>query len=62
LPWYNGIESGELAQCAAVAGHYGVPPHWSPATKEYLVLDGSVPPRRVTEEGAIPTAFNLLDF
>lgn len=24
--WYNGIESGELAQCAAVAGYYGVPP------------------------------------
>ncbi len=24
--WYHGIESGELAQCAAVAGHYGVPP------------------------------------
>ena len=24
--WYNGVESGELAQCAAVAGHYGVPP------------------------------------
>ncbi|MEE9360083.1 MAG: M55 family metallopeptidase, partial [Hyphomicrobium sp.] len=24
--WYNGIESGELAQCAAIAGHYGVPP------------------------------------
>ena len=23
--WYNGIESGELAQCAAVAGHFGVP-------------------------------------
>ena len=23
--WYNGIESGELAQCAALAGHYGVP-------------------------------------
>ena len=23
--WYNGIESGELAQCAAVAGHHGVP-------------------------------------
>jgi len=23
--WYNGIESGELAQCAAIAGHYGVP-------------------------------------
>jgi len=23
--WYNGVESGELAQCAAVAGHYGVP-------------------------------------
>ena len=24
--WYNGVESGELAQVAAVAGHYGVPP------------------------------------
>ncbi len=24
--WYNGVESGELAQCAAVAGHFGVPP------------------------------------
>jgi D-amino peptidase len=24
--WYNGVESGELAQEAAVAGHYGVPP------------------------------------
>ena len=23
--WYNGVESGELAQCAAMAGHYGVP-------------------------------------
>jgi len=23
--WYNGVESGELAQCAAVAGGYGVP-------------------------------------
>jgi D-amino peptidase len=23
--WYNGIESGELAQCALIAGHYGVP-------------------------------------
>jgi D-amino peptidase len=23
--WYNGIESGELAQFALVAGHYGVP-------------------------------------
>ncbi len=23
--WYNGVESGELAQCAIVAGHYGVP-------------------------------------
>ncbi len=23
--WYNGVESGELAQCAAVAGYYGVP-------------------------------------
>lgn len=24
--WYNGVESGELAQCAIVAGHFGVPP------------------------------------
>lgn len=24
--WYNGTESGELAQNAAIAGHYGVPP------------------------------------
>jgi D-amino peptidase len=24
--WYNGVESGELAQAAIVAGHYGVPP------------------------------------
>ncbi len=24
--WYNGVESGELAQCAAIAGYYGVPP------------------------------------
>jgi D-amino peptidase len=24
--WYNGIESGELVQEAAVAGHFGVPP------------------------------------
>lgn len=23
--WYNGVESGELAQCAAIAGCYGVP-------------------------------------
>ncbi|UCD00158.1 MAG: M55 family metallopeptidase [Phycisphaerales bacterium] len=23
--WYNGVESGELAQCAAIAGHYDVP-------------------------------------
>jgi len=23
--WYNGVESGELAQCAVVAGGYGVP-------------------------------------
>ncbi|HPT21255.1 MAG TPA: M55 family metallopeptidase [Bacteroidales bacterium] len=23
--WYNGVESGELAQCAAVAGCFGVP-------------------------------------
>ena len=24
--WYNGVESGELAQVAAVAGYYGLPP------------------------------------
>ena len=24
--WYNGVESGELAQTAAYAGYYGVPP------------------------------------
>jgi D-amino peptidase len=24
--WYNGVESGELAQEAAIAGYYGVPP------------------------------------
>ncbi len=24
--WYNGVESGELVQSAAIAGHYGVPP------------------------------------
>ncbi len=24
--WYNGVESGELVQCAAIAGYYGVPP------------------------------------
>lgn len=24
--WYNGVESGELAQSAAIAGYYGVPP------------------------------------
>jgi D-amino peptidase len=24
--WYNGVESGELAQCAAIAAHFGVPP------------------------------------
>jgi len=23
--WYNGVESGELAQCAAIAAHYNVP-------------------------------------
>ena len=23
--WYNGIESGELAQCAAIAGYYDIP-------------------------------------
>ena len=24
--WYNGVESGELVQCAALSGHFGVPP------------------------------------
>ena len=24
--WYNGVESGELVQCAAIAGYFGVPP------------------------------------
>ena len=24
--WYNGVESGELAQSSAIAGYYGVPP------------------------------------
>lgn len=24
--WYNGVESGEIAQCAAVAGYHGVAP------------------------------------
>ncbi|MBM3333326.1 M55 family metallopeptidase [Candidatus Sumerlaeota bacterium] len=24
--WYNNVESGELAQSAAIAGHFGVPP------------------------------------
>ena len=24
--WYNGVESGEIAQVALIAGHYGVPP------------------------------------
>jgi D-amino peptidase len=24
--WYNGVESGELAQTASIAGYYGVPP------------------------------------
>lgn len=24
--WYNGVESGELAQAAAIASHFGVPP------------------------------------
>ncbi len=24
--WYNGVESGELAQCAVIASHFGVPP------------------------------------
>jgi len=23
--WYNGVESGEMAQCAAIAGYYNVP-------------------------------------
>jgi D-amino peptidase len=24
--WYNGVESGEMAQTAAIAGYYGIPP------------------------------------
>ena len=24
--WYNGVESGEIAQCALLAGHFGIPP------------------------------------
>jgi D-amino peptidase len=24
--WYNGVESGELVQVAAIAGHFGIPP------------------------------------
>jgi len=24
--WYNGVETGEIAQCAAIAGQWGVPP------------------------------------
>jgi len=24
--WYNGVESGEIVQTAAIAGHFGVPP------------------------------------
>jgi len=24
--WYNGVESGEIVQMAAIAGHFGVPP------------------------------------
>lgn len=23
--WYNGVESGEIAQCAAIAGYFGIP-------------------------------------
>lgn len=127
--WYNGVESGEIAQCAAVAGHFGVPvimvtgdeatcreaerflgsacvkvavkkglaresamlypfeetrqklyqgakramtviPRCKPyrlelpirAKKEYLVFEGSDPPKRVTKEGTIPTARQILDF
>lgn len=127
--WYNGVESGELAQCAAVAGHFGVPPilvtgdeatcreaerffgktcvtvavkrgiaresamlyplaetqpklfrgakramsaipRCKPyrldfplkARKEYLVFEGSAPPKLVTKEGTILDALHLLDF
>jgi D-amino peptidase len=127
--WYNGVESGEIAQCAAVAGHFGVPvilvtgddatcreaerflgkacvtvavkkglaresamlypfaetreklyqgakramsvirrckPYRLDlpikAKKEYLVLDGTAEPKRVTKEGTIPDALHLLDF
>jgi D-amino peptidase len=127
--WYNGVESGELAQCAAVAGHFGVPPilvtgdeatcreaerffgtacvtvavkrglaresamlyplaETRPklyagakramaaipkcrpyrlelpitAKKEYLVLEGDLPPKRVTKDGTITDVLHLLDF
>lgn len=127
--WYNGIESGEIAQCAAVAGHFGVPvilvtgdeatcreaerflgptcvkvavkkglaresamlypfgetrqklyqgakralavmPRCKPyrlelpirAKKEYLVFESSGERKRVTKEGTIPTARQILDF
>ena len=127
--WYNGVESGELAQCAVVAGHFDVPPilvtgdeatcreaetffgkgcvtvavkrglaresamlypmsetrpklyagakramaaipRCRPyrldlpitAKKEYLVVEGTSPPRRVTKEGTIADALHLLDF
>ncbi len=127
--WYNGVESGEIAQCAAVTGHFGVPvilvtgdeatcreaakflgkacvtvavkkgiaresamlypfeetreklrlgakramsvigqckPYRLDlpiqAKKEYLVLEGSAEPKRVTREGTIPDALHLLDF
>lgn len=127
--WYNGVESGEIAQCAAVAGHFRVPPilvtgdeatcreaerflgkscvtvavkrglaresamlypfedtrrklylgarramaaipKCRPyrlefpiaAKKEYLVLDGTSPPKRVTKEGTITNALRLLEF
>ena len=127
--WYNGVESGEIAQCAAVAGHFGVPvilvtgdeatcreaekflgkacvtvavkkglaresamlypfaetrqnlqagakramsaiskckPYRLDlpikANKEYLVIEGSAEPKRVTKEGTIPDALHLLGF
>jgi D-amino peptidase len=127
--WYNGVESGELAQCAAMAGSFGVPPilvtgdeatcreaeqffgnacvkvavkkgigresamlypfeqtrkalyegakravhnieNCKPyrlefpiqAKKQYLILDGTQPPKLQTKEGTIPDALHLLDF
>lgn len=127
--WYNEVESGELVQCAAVAGHFGVPPilvtgdeatcreaerffgktcvtvavkkglaresamlfplaetrsalyraakramSGAPrcrpyrldfpvtAKKEYLVFEGTAPPKRVTKVGTIADALHLPGF